>query len=46
MADVKERFNELGAEPYGSKQEEFETFIKTEMERRAKVIKARGIHLD
>jgi tripartite-type tricarboxylate transporter receptor subunit TctC len=46
MPDLKERLNKLGAEPVGSKQEEFEAFINKEIVKWAKVIKDLGIRLD
>lgn len=44
--DIKERLSILGAEPVGSTPEEFETFIKAEIARWAKVIKDADIRID
>jgi len=46
MPDVKERFAREGAEPVGSTPEEFAAFIKTEIQKYAKLIKAAGIRAD
>ena len=42
-ADIRERFINDGLEPAGGSQEEFGKFIRTEIEKYAKVIKAAGV---
>ncbi len=44
--EVKERFAREGAEPVGSTPEQFGAFIKSEMAKYAKLIKAAGIRAD
>jgi tripartite-type tricarboxylate transporter receptor subunit TctC len=46
LADVKERFNNLGAEPVGNTPEEFGALIRSEVAKWARVVKQAGIHLD
>ncbi len=41
--DVKKRFSEEGVEPLGSTPEEFDAYIKAEIERWGRVIKAAGV---
>jgi len=45
-SDVRERLLADGAEPVGNTPEEFGAFIKAEIERWAKVIRAAGIRAD
>ena len=45
-ADMKERLAQLGAEPAGGKPEEFAAFIRAEIPKYAKVIKASGAKAD
>jgi len=42
-ADIKERFNNDGLEPMGGSTEEFGRFIRAEIDKYAKVIKAAGV---
>ena len=42
-ADIKERFNSDGLDPMGGSPEEFGKFIRAEIEKYAKVIKAAGV---
>jgi tripartite-type tricarboxylate transporter receptor subunit TctC len=42
-AEVKERFVKLGAEPFPMSQEQFNAFIKTEMESAARIAKAANL---
>ena len=44
--EVRSRMAELGLEPVGSTPEEFDTFIRTEIEKWEKVVKAAGITAD
>ena len=44
--DLAKRLDELGLEPVGDSPEEFDAFIRSELERWAKVAKAANIHLD
>ena len=44
--DVRERFAKLGAEPVGNSPEQFDAFIKSEIEKWAKVVKEAGIKVD
>jgi tripartite-type tricarboxylate transporter receptor subunit TctC len=44
--DVRARFATLGAEPVGSTPEAFDAFIKTEIAKWAKVVKAAGLKVD
>ncbi len=46
LSDVKERFNQLGAEPVGSTPKEFGELIRSEIAKWAKVAKQAGIRLD
>jgi tripartite-type tricarboxylate transporter receptor subunit TctC len=46
VPEVKERFAREGAEPVGSTPEEFGAFIKSEMAKYAKLIKAAGIRAE
>ena len=41
--DVRKRFSEEGVEPLGSTPEEFGAYIKTEIDRWGRVIKAAGV---
>ncbi len=41
--DVRAKMAELGLEPVGNTPEQFDTFISTEIEKWAKVVKAAGI---
>ena len=45
-AEMRERLAALGAEPIGNKPEEFAAFIKTEIPKYAKVVKASGAKAD
>jgi tripartite-type tricarboxylate transporter receptor subunit TctC len=45
-AEMRERLALLGAEPIGNKPEEFAAFIKTEIPKYAKVVKASGAKVD
>ena len=42
-AQMKERFSAMGADPIGSTPEQFAAFLKTEMAKWARVVKAAGI---
>jgi tripartite-type tricarboxylate transporter receptor subunit TctC len=44
--DMRERLALLGAEPIGNKPDEFAAFIKTEIPKYAKVVKASGAKAD
>ena len=44
--DLAKRLEELGLEPVGNSPEEFDAFIRSELERWGKVAKAANIHLD
>ena len=44
--EVRERLAADGAEPVGNTPEQFAAYIKTEIERWAKVIKASGVHVE
>jgi len=46
MPDISKRMVELGLEPVGNSPEEFDAFIRSELERWGKVAKAANIHLD
>jgi tripartite-type tricarboxylate transporter receptor subunit TctC len=46
MPEVNQRLSDMGYEPVGSSPDEFALYIKNEMEKWAKVIKAAGIKLD
>ena len=46
LPEVKERFEREGAEPVGSAPEAFGTFIKSEIQKYAKLIRAAGIRSD
>jgi tripartite-type tricarboxylate transporter receptor subunit TctC len=46
VPEVKERFAREGAEPVGSTPEQFGAFIKSEMAKYAKLIKAAGIRAE
>jgi tripartite-type tricarboxylate transporter receptor subunit TctC len=46
LADVKQRFHQLGAEPVGNTPEEFGALIRSEISKWAKVVKTAGIRLD
>jgi len=46
MPEVRERLSTLGADPVGSTPEEFGAFIKAEIEKWAKVIKATGAKVE
>jgi tripartite-type tricarboxylate transporter receptor subunit TctC len=46
MPDVQQRFDSLAAEPIGNTPDEFATYIKEDIEKWAKVIKAANIRLD
>ena len=45
-AEMRERLALLGAEPIGNKPDEFAAFIKAEIPKYAKVIKASGAKVD
>ena len=45
-ADVLARFKQLSTEPVGNSPEEFAAFVRAELEKYARVIKAAGIKLD
>ena len=42
-ADVRERFATLGAEPFAMKSDEFDAYVRSEIELNAKIVKAAGI---
>jgi tripartite-type tricarboxylate transporter receptor subunit TctC len=42
-AQMQERFSALGADPVGNTPEQFAAFLKTEMEKWAKLVKTAGI---
>jgi tripartite-type tricarboxylate transporter receptor subunit TctC len=44
--DITARFKQLSTEPVGNSPEEFAAFVKSELEKYARVIKAAGIKLD
>jgi tripartite-type tricarboxylate transporter receptor subunit TctC len=44
--DILARFKQLSTEPVGNSPEEFAAFVKTELEKYARIIKAAGIRLD
>jgi tripartite-type tricarboxylate transporter receptor subunit TctC len=44
--EIKARFAEIGLTPVGTTPEEFDTFIRTEMDKWAKVVKASGASAD
>jgi tripartite-type tricarboxylate transporter receptor subunit TctC len=46
QADVKERLATMGAEPVGSSPDEFRAFVKTEIVKWAKVVKAAGLKVE
>lgn len=46
MPDVRERLSNLGAEPIGSTPEQFAAYIKTELAKYAKIVKASGARAD
>ena len=46
MPDIREKMMSLGAEPVGSKPEEFAAYIRTESDKYARVIKASGARAD
>ncbi len=46
MPDVKERLTGLGADPAGDTPEEFARYVKSEMERWGKVVRATGAHVN
>ena len=46
LPDMKERFNQQGAEPQGTTPEEFSAFIKSELVKWAKVVKDSGARAD
>ena len=43
---MRERFSALGADPVGNSPEQFAAFLKTEMTKWAKLVKAAGIHAE
>jgi tripartite-type tricarboxylate transporter receptor subunit TctC len=45
-ADVLGRFKQLSTDPVGNSPEEFAAFVRAELEKYARVIKAAGIKLD
>jgi tripartite-type tricarboxylate transporter receptor subunit TctC len=45
-ADILARFKQLSTEPVGNSPEEFAAFVKSELEKYARIIKAAGIRLD
>ncbi len=45
-ADLKQRMAEVGMGPHGTTPEEFEQFVRTEIEKWAKVVKTSGAKLD
>lgn len=45
-ADIRERFRQLATEPAGNTPEEFGNFVRSELEKYARVIKAAGIRLE
>ena len=45
-ADVQARFKQLSTDPVGNSPEEFGAFVKAELDKYARVIKAAGIKLD
>jgi tripartite-type tricarboxylate transporter receptor subunit TctC len=44
--DILERFKQLATDPVGNSPEEFAAFVRSELDKYAKVIKAAGIKLD
>jgi tripartite-type tricarboxylate transporter receptor subunit TctC len=46
LADVNERFHNLGAEPVGNTPEQFGALIRSEVVKWARVVKQAGIHID
>jgi tripartite-type tricarboxylate transporter receptor subunit TctC len=46
LPDVRERLQGLGTDPKSSTPEEFDRFIRSQIERLGKVIKAAGIKVD
>ena len=46
LADVKERFFNLGSEPVGSTPQQFDALIKSEVRKWAKVVKQAGIKIE
>jgi tripartite-type tricarboxylate transporter receptor subunit TctC len=44
--DIVARFKQLATDPVGNSPEEFATFVKSELEKYARVIKSAGIKLD
>ena len=46
LADIREKLVALGAEPVGSRPEEFATYIRAEADKYARVIKASGARAD
>ena len=43
---MKERFSAMGADPVGNTPEQFAAFLKAEMAKWAKLVKAAGIHAE
>jgi tripartite-type tricarboxylate transporter receptor subunit TctC len=45
-ADIRERFRQLSTEPVGDSPDEFAAFVRAELDKYARIIKAAGIRLD
>ena len=45
-ADVRERFAALGAEPFSMKPEEFDAYVRSEIELNGRIVKAAGIKVN
>ena len=45
-ADVRERFAALGAEPFSMKPEEFDSYVRSEVELNGRIVKAAGIKVN
>jgi tripartite-type tricarboxylate transporter receptor subunit TctC len=45
-ADILARFRQLATDPVGNSPEEFAAFVRAELDKYARVIKAAGIKLD
>jgi len=43
---MRERFSAMGADPVGGSPEQFAAFLKVEMAKWAKLVKAAGIHTE
>jgi tripartite-type tricarboxylate transporter receptor subunit TctC len=44
--DIVARFKQLSTDPVGNSPEEFDAFVKAELDKYARIIKAAGIKLD